>query len=185
MAVGEVRPGYELWRPNREKAESVTTKFVIVVLLLVTAAIMFLITIGGFSVLQGGIGMGILALLYCGLYVLFAFLVFRWNRGVLPMAAAFSVLLMIFAAVGASSWFDRDKSGFSSTLLPPSLIGLFMLILVPLSILVVAVSLVGFNQEWHVEEERPIGQGEDYGAGSEPPPPDDGEPAEEPPPQPA
>ena len=24
MSVGEVRPGYELWRPNREKAESIT-----------------------------------------------------------------------------------------------------------------------------------------------------------------
>jgi hypothetical protein len=184
MAVGEVRPGYELWRPNREKAESVTTKFVIVVLLLATAAVSFLVTIGGFSVLQGGIGMGIIALLYCALYVMFAFFVARWNRGVLPMAAASSVLLLIFAAVGAGSWFDRDKSGFSSTLLPPSLIGLLMLILIPLSILVVAISLVGFNQEWHVEEERPIGQGEDYGAGSEPPP-GEGPPAEEPPPQPA
>jgi hypothetical protein len=184
MAVGEVRPGYELWRPNREKAESVTTKFVVVVLLLATAALMFLVTIGGFSALQGGIGMGIIAILYCALYVFFAVLVARWNRGVLPMAAAFSVLLLIFAAVGASSWFARDKSGFSHTLLPPSLIGLFMVILIPLSILVVAVSLIAFNQEWHVEEERPIGQSEDYGAGSEPPeqgPP----PSEEPPPQPA
>jgi hypothetical protein len=185
MAVGEVRPGYELWRPNREKAESITTKFVVVLLLLATAAVMILVTIGGFSVLQGGVGMGIMALLFCGLYVLFAFFVVRWNRGVLPLAAAFSVLLVIFAAVGASSWFDRDKSGFSSTLLPPSLIGLLMLILIPLSILTVAVSLIAFNQEWHVEEERPIGQGEDYGAGSEPPPGEGPPRAEEPPPQPA
>jgi hypothetical protein len=185
MAVGEVRPGYELWRPNREKTESVTTKFVIVLLLLATAAVTFLITIGGFTVLQGGVGMGIIAVLYCLLYVMFAFFVARWNRGVLPMAAASSVLLLIFAAVGASSWFARDKSGFSHTLLPPALIGLLMVILIPLSALVIAVALVGFNQEWHVEEERPIGQGEDYGAGSEPPPGEGPPPRQEPPPQPA
>ena len=55
--------------------------------------------------------------------------------------------------------------------------------------LVIAVGMIGFNQEWHVEEERPIGSGEDYGAGSEPPAPDqqppDELPPEEPPPQPA
>jgi hypothetical protein len=27
--------------------------------------------------------------------------------------------------------------------------------------------MIGFNQDWHVEEERPVGSGEDYGA--EPP----------------
>src|SRR5262249_2293787 len=43
VAVGEVRPGYELWRPNREKAESVTTKFVLVFLLAATAGLSALI----------------------------------------------------------------------------------------------------------------------------------------------
>ena len=54
MAVGEVRPGYELWRPNREKGSSVTTKFVVVLLLAATAVIAALITIGGWSLLKGG-----------------------------------------------------------------------------------------------------------------------------------
>ena len=58
VAVGEVRPGYELWRPNREKAESVTTKFVLVLLLAATAVLAALITIGGWSLLKGGGGMG-------------------------------------------------------------------------------------------------------------------------------
>jgi hypothetical protein len=175
MAVGEVRPGYELWRPNREKAESKTTKFVITILLLATAAVCCVITIGGFSLLEGGAGMGIACFMFVALYVLFAFFVWRWNRGVLPVAAAFSVLLLIFAAVAAPSWFARDKSGFDDPLLPESLIGLLVLILIPLSVLVIAIALIGFNQEWHVEEERPLGHSEDYGAGSEPPP-EDGEP---------
>ena len=37
-----------------------------------------------------------------------------------------------------------------------------------LQIVLIAVALYGFNQEWHVEEERPIGSGEDYGAGAAP-----------------
>ena len=32
-------------------------------------------------------------------------------------------------------------------------------------VLVVA-CFYGFSQDWHVEEERPIGSGEDYGAGA-------------------
>ena len=173
MAVGEVRPGYELWRPNREKSESVTTKFIIVVLLLASAAIAGIVTVTGFSLLEGGIGMGIACFLYVALYLMFAFFVARWNRGVLPVAAAFAILLLIFCAVGANSWFARDKAGFDEALIPVPLIGLFVLILIPLQVLLIAVAMIGFNQEWHVEEERPIGHAEDYGAGA---PPDEGTP---------
>ena len=35
MQVAEARPGYELWRPNREKAECKTMKVVIAFVLLV------------------------------------------------------------------------------------------------------------------------------------------------------
>ena len=174
VAVGEVRPGYELWRPNREKAGSVTTKFVIVLLLLATAVLAALITIGGWSLLKGGGGMGIVCAIYAILYAFFAFLVARWSRGILPVAAALSMILAIFCAVGADSWFARDKAGFdeaaalllagrhcwwsSSACCRSSSI---------------AAALYGFNQDWHVEEERPIGSGEDYGAGASP---DDGAP---------
>src|SRR5256885_1514292 len=66
------REGYELWRPNREKAESKTTKAVVALVLLISA-------------------------------------------------------------------------------------GLIALIVIPAQILLIAVAMVGFNQEWHVEEERPVG----------------------------
>jgi lysylphosphatidylglycerol synthetase-like protein (DUF2156 family) len=167
MAVGEVRPGYELWRPNREKAGSVTTKFVIVLLLLATAALAALVTIGGWSLLKGGSGMGTVCMIYALLYALFAYLVARWSRGILPVAAALSMILVIFCAVGADSWFAREKAGFDEALLPSSVIGLLVVILGLLQIVLIAAALYGFNQEWHVEEERPIGSGEDYGAGAE------------------
>ncbi len=173
MAVGEVRPGYELWRPNREKAHAITTKAVIVLLLLATAGICALVTIGGWSLLVGGAGMGVICIVFVALYVLFAIRVAQWSRGILPVSAALSILLLIFAAVAAPSWFARDKAGFDTALLPDTLIGLLLVILIPLQVLVIAVSMIGFNQDWHVEEERPIGSGEDYGAE---PPPDTGTP---------
>jgi hypothetical protein len=166
MAVGQVRPGYELWRPNREKAGSQTMKWLIVLLLLATAGLAALITIGGWSVLKGGSGMGVVCAIYALLYVLFAFRVAMWSRGVLPLAAALSMILAILCAVGAESWFERDKSGFSEPLLPSSLVGALVIVLGLLQIVVIAAALYGFNQNWHVEEERPIGSGEDYGAGA-------------------
>jgi lysylphosphatidylglycerol synthetase-like protein (DUF2156 family) len=168
VAVGEVRPGYELWRPNREKAGSITTKFVIVLLLLATAALAALITIGGWSLLKGGGGMGIVCIIYAVLYAFFAYRVARWGRGILPVAAALSMILAIFCAVGADSWFARDKSGFDEALLPSSLIGLLVVILGLLQLVLIAAAFYGFSQEWHVEEERPIGSGEEYGAGATP-----------------
>src|SRR4051795_7043136 len=128
MAVGEVRPGYELWRPNREKAGSVTTKFVVVLLLLATAAVAALVTIGGWSLLKGGSGMGIVCAIYAILYAFFAIIVARWNRGILPVAAALSMILAIFCAVGAESWFNRDRAGFDEAALSSGLLGTLVIL---------------------------------------------------------
>jgi hypothetical protein len=166
VAVGEVRPGYELWRPNREKAGSVTTKFVLVLLLLATAVIAAIVTIGGWSLLKGGGSMGLVCAIYAILYAFFAFLVSRWNRGILPVAAALSMILAIFCAVGAESWFNRNRAGFDTALLGSSLLGTLVILLGLLQIVLIAAALYAFNQEWHVEEERPIGSGEEYGAGA-------------------
>jgi hypothetical protein len=169
MAAGEVREGYELWRPNREKASSVTTKAVMVLLLLATAGVCLLITIGGLSLLEGGAGMAFVCFIYVALYVFFAIRVAQWSRGALPVSAALSILLLIFAAVAAPSWFARDKSGFDEANLPEPLLGTLLLLLIPLQIVVIAVAMIAFNQDWHVEEERPVGHRDDYDA----PPPDE------------
>ena len=173
VSVGEVRPGYELWRPNREKGESVTVKLVIVFLLLATAAIAALIAITGFSLMSGGSGMAVICLIYAALYAFFGFLVLRWNRGILPVAAALSIILAIFCAVGANSWFARNKTGFQDGLIPSPAIGLLVIVLALLQIVLIAAALYGFSQEWQVEEERLIGSSEDYGAGA---PPENGAP---------
>src|SRR3954469_10112899 len=154
MEAGAIRPGYELWRPNREKPEAKSARALVVFLMLVTAALMLVIIVGGWSRLEG---VKFLTVIYALLYVLFAFLVARWNRGVLPVAAALSIILAIFAGIAAPAWFDRAKDGLSDPALPPDLLGILCLVLVPLQVILIAVAMVAFNQDWHVEEERPIG----------------------------
>jgi hypothetical protein len=151
-----VRPGYELWRPNREKAETKTTKAIVSFVLLVSAALLVVITLGGWTRLEGT-SVAIATLIWAGLYVLFAFLVIRWNRGVLPVASALAIILAIFAAVAAPAWFARSKDGLSSPALPEDFLGLLTVLVIPIQLLLITVAMVGFNQEWHVEEERPVG----------------------------
>src|SRR4051794_25999791 len=154
MEAGSIRPGYELWRPNREKPEAQSAQALVEFLLLVTAALTLVITLGGWSRLEGG---KIFALLYVILFVVFAFLVARWSRGVLPVISALAIILAIFAGISAPAWFDRSKPGLDGPALPDDLLGLLCLLLVPVQVILIAVAMVAFNQEWHVEEERPIG----------------------------
>lgn len=157
MALGvNVREGYELWRPNREKAESKTTRVIIAFVLLVSAALLVIITLGGWERLQSP-GVGVMTLFWAGLYVLFALLVLRWNRGLLPVTSAMAIIMVIFAAVAADGWFARAKDGLNSPALPEELLGLLTVVVIPVQILLIAVAMVGFNQGWNVEEERPIG----------------------------
>ncbi len=171
MEATSVREGYELWRPNREKAESQTTKALVALVLLISAALVIVITLGGWERLQSS-SVAMMSLVYAGLYIVFAFLIYRWNRGLLPVAASLAIILAIFAALAAPAWFARSKDGLDSPVLPEDLLGLLTLILVAVQILLIVVSMVAFNQEWHVEEERPIGgaplAGEDEG--TTPPP---------------
>jgi FtsH-binding integral membrane protein len=101
---------------------------------------------------------------YIAVYLLLAFFAARWNRGVLPVAAALAVLLGIFALVAGPAWFDRNKSGFAEPALNAGLLGLLTLLVVPVQILLVAFAMRGFNQGWNVELERrdPGARGEIY-----------------------
>jgi presenilin-like A22 family membrane protease len=140
----------ELVHPNRDKAESKATKAVVILLLITSAALILIVTIGGWSVLQGA---QIVAFAYAVVYLVMAFFVSRWNRGVLPVAAALAVLFAVVAAVAGPAWFDRDKAGFEEPTLDPSILGLLTIILVPVQLLLVAFAMRGFQQQWNVEVE--------------------------------
>ena len=137
--------------PNRKKASSKVTKLIIVVLLLASAGLLAIITWGGWDTLEGAKP---LQIAYILLYLLMAFLVLRWNRGILPVASALAIIMLIFSAVSAPQWFDRDKAGFTDPTLDVSVIGLLTALMVPLQILLIAFAMSGFRQAWNVEVEH-------------------------------
>jgi hypothetical protein len=159
----EAREGYHIEHPNRGKAASKATKAVVILLLLASAFLMFVVAAGGWSRLAG---MQVVLIGYILVYLVMAFYVARWNRGVLPIAAALAIILGIFAAIAGPQWFERDKSGFSSPALDESLLGLVTLLIIPVQILLIAFSMRGFQQAWNVEVEVPEGEsyepGRDY-----------------------
>jgi lysylphosphatidylglycerol synthetase-like protein (DUF2156 family) len=169
MEATTVREGYELWRPNREKASSKSMKAIVALVLLVSAALVIIVTLGGWERLQGS-SVAVMSLFYALLYIIFAILIMNWSRGLLPVAASLAIILAIFAAIAAPAWFERSKDGLESPALPEDLLGLLTLILVPVQLLLIVVSLIAFTQEWHVEEERPIGGGPLAGEDTAPPP---------------
>ena len=147
MAEDDVR----IERPNRKKASSKASRAVVILLLLVSAVLVLIVTIGGWDALEGAQAIQIA---YIGVYLVMAYYVGRWNRGVLPVAAALAIVLLIFAAVSGPAWFDRDKAGLTDPTLDEDILGLLSLILVPIQILLIAFALRGFQQSWNVEVER-------------------------------
>jgi hypothetical protein len=162
--VRNLRPGYTVIYPNRDKASSHLVKLIVIVLLLVSVGLMLLITIGGWSKLQG---LKAVNFAWCIVYLVIAIYVARWKRGLLPIAAAFAILLLILAViagtgVSGTSWFDRSHFGFAPPQslfggrgLSPDLLGALTLILVPVQLLLIMFAMIGFAQGWNVEQEVP------------------------------
>ena len=151
-----------LLHPNRDKAESKVTKVVVVLLLVVSAVLIAIVTLGGWSQLQGA---QIVSFGYIIVYLVMAYVVSRWNRGVLPVAAALAILFAVVAAVAGLAWFERDKAGFADAALEPSLLGLLTIILVPVQILLIAFAMRGFQQQWNVEVEVSHDEADRYRGG--------------------
>ena len=144
-------PGVIITHPNRDKPAVQATRATVILLFLVSAALVLIVTIGGWKVLEGA---KFIQIAYVLIYPLLAFFAARWNRGVLPVGAALAVLLGIFALVAAPSWFSRDKFGFEQPAIDAGLLGVITLLIAPIQILLVAFAMRGFNQGWNVELER-------------------------------
>jgi hypothetical protein len=160
-ATPEGQPGVIITHPNRDKPVVQATRATVILLLLVSAGLVLIVTIGGWSVLEGAIPVQIG---YIAVYLTLAFFAARWNRGVLPVASALAVLLGIFALVAGPAWFNRDKTGFAEPAINSGLLGLLTLLIVPVQMLLVAFAMRGFQQGWNVELERrdPAARSEPY-----------------------
>ena len=137
--------------PNRDKPVVQATRATVILLMLATAGLVAIVTIGGWAVLEAAKPIEIA---YVLIYVTMAFLAIRWNRGVLPVSAVLAVLLGIFALVAAPSWFNRDKTGFEQPALDAGLLGVLTLLVVPVQMLLVAFAMRGLQQGWNVEVEQ-------------------------------
>jgi hypothetical protein len=174
-------PGYVVVYPNREKSTSKVTKAAVAFILVVSVALMLLITIGGWSKLQG---LKAVNFAWCIAYLLIAYYVMvRWTRGLLPIGAALAALLLILAlisgtGISGTSWFDRAHSGFAPPQslfggagLDPNMLGLLTLSLAPVQALLIVCAMRGFAQAWNVELEVPEDEARRRGVTAPGPPP--------------
>jgi len=147
----EEQPKMIIEHPNRDKAESKATKAVVLLLLLVSVGLIAIVTIGGWDALEGAKS---LQIVYALIYLIMAFYIARWNRGLLPVASAAAIILLIFAAVAGPAWFDSDKDGFTDPAMPSEAPGLITLLIIPVQALLIVFAMRGFSQGWNVEVER-------------------------------
>jgi hypothetical protein len=141
-----------LRHPNRERASAKATKTVIALLLVSSAVLIALVLIGGWTTQTGARWM---TLAYVIIYSLIAYFVFfRWKRGVLALSAGLALMFAAMVAPGLPGWFERTKDGYSSSLLPAEVLGLLTVLIVMLQVLLVAASILGFQQGWDVEVEE-------------------------------
>ena len=141
----------EIEHPNRKKASSKLARLIVFVLLIASAVLLIIGSLGGWGETQGARGLQIAMIL---VYLVLAFFLLRWSSGMLPMAAALGIFTGIFALVSAPGWFDRDKSGFASTSIAPDVMGLLCIIIALVQVLLIVASLYAFRQGWGVEVER-------------------------------
>src|SRR4051794_317648 len=85
-----------LVHPNRDKASVKATRAIVVLLLLVSIFLMAVVAIGGWPALEGAKA---ILIAYMAIYVILAVFALRWNRGILPLSAAFGIILLIFAVI--------------------------------------------------------------------------------------
>jgi hypothetical protein len=172
-----IPPGYTIIRPNRDKAVCKATRLTVVLILLASIALMLIVTFGGWSKLQG---LKPVNFAWCLVYLVIAVYVWRWARGLLPIAAALAILLLILSliagtGVSGTSWFDRNHFGFAAPQslfggkgLGPDVLGTITLILAPVQVLLIFFSMRGFAQGWNVELEVPIEEAERRRGGDKP-----------------
>lgn len=149
----QLQPRVIVTHPNRDKPAVQSTRAIVILLLLATVGVIGLVTIAGWEVLEGA---AFVEIGYMLVYLLLAFLAMRWNRGALPVSGVLAVFLLIFAAVAASGWFEREKQGFKEPSLDPNLLGLLTLLIIPLQLLLVFFAIRGLQQGWNVEVERRV-----------------------------
>lgn len=160
----EEEDGTVIRHPNREKASSQVAKAFVGLLLVASAVLIAIVTIGGWVALQGA---QIISIAWIIIYLVMAFFVMRWSRGVLPMAAAFATGMAVFAAIAAPGWFARAEPNYADPALPPALLGTLTILTLIVQVILVIAAMIAFSQKWNieVEEHEDEANSQGYGGG--------------------
>ena len=137
--------------PNRDKPVVQATRATVVPAAARSAALVLIVTVGGWRVLEGPVPVQIA---YIVVYLVFAFFAVRWNRGVLPVGAVLAVLLAIFALVAGPVLVRAGQKRLRTPTSTRTCSGVITLLIAPVQLLLVAFAMRGFNQGWNVELER-------------------------------
>jgi hypothetical protein len=142
----------ELEYPNRDKASSKLMRVVAILVLLASSAVIAIVTIRGWDLMQEA---RVLNVVFIAINIVFVIQLLRWSRGVLPMAAGIAAFVAIFSGVSIRSWYERDAPGYAHASLSADL-GFLTTIIFVLQLVVIAVTIYAFTQNWQTEVERPV-----------------------------
>jgi len=138
--------------PNREKASSKAMRVLVILVLLVSSALIAVVSVRGWDLMQEAKTLNIV---FIAINLIFVIQVLRWSRGVLPMAAGIAAFVAIFSGVSITSWYQRDAVGYTDAALSGEL-GLLTTFIFAAQIVVIVVTIAAFSQNWQEEVERTV-----------------------------
>jgi hypothetical protein len=162
-----VKPGHVVTYPNRERRSSRATRTALAAVLVCSALLMLLVTVGGWSKLDG---LEAVNLIWCAVYLVMAFFVMRWARELLPIAVGLGALMFVFTVIAETaaagvSWSDRNApyyapihSLFGGGGLSAGTLDTLTLVIAITQALLVAAAVYAYRQAWNIEYEVPDGR---------------------------
>ncbi len=159
-----VKPGYVVTYPNRDKRSSKVARAAVASVLVLSALLLLAVTVGGWSKLAGLLPVN---LIWCLAYVVMAYYVMRWAKGLLPIAVGLGALLLTFALIAETaaagvSWSDRSgphyahaQSLFGATGLSPGTLSTLTIAIAITQVLLIVACVRALGQGWNIEYEVP------------------------------
>jgi hypothetical protein len=136
--------------PNRDKASSKLMRVLVIVALLISSALITIVSIRGWDLMQDAKTLNIA---FVALNIIFVIQLLRWSRGVLPMSAGLAAFVGIFSGVSIRSWYERDAPGYLDAQLSADL-GFLTILIFAMQLVIIVLAITAFTQNWQIEVER-------------------------------
>ena len=169
----QVKPGYVVTYPNREKRASKVARLAVASVLVLSALLLLAVTVGGWSKLAGLLPVNIT---WCLIYVVMAYYVMRWVKGLLPIAVGLGALMLTFTVIAETaadgvSWTDRNGPDYAPTHalfgaagLSPNTLSTLTIAIAVTQVLLIVVCVRALRQGWNIEYEVPAADAQALGS---------------------